>query len=118
MHYGELPKNDIYHINRNKLDNRIENLRLVTCSENAWNTELRSDNTSGLRGIRWNEKYKRWSIHLQKEGKRIQKCIYQNKIDAIKDYIKEFTELFSSEPVTMLVIEPHKKELLKLMEVI
>ena len=37
LHSGDWPKQDIDHINRDKLDNRIANLRDVSCSENAKN---------------------------------------------------------------------------------
>ena len=47
------------HINCNGLDNRRENLRLVTISENSKNTMKRSDNTSGRKGI---------MIHRDKKG--------------------------------------------------
>ena len=39
MHNGKIPKGmQIDHINRNRLDNRIENLRLVTHQQNCWNS--------------------------------------------------------------------------------
>jgi len=47
---GYLPKG-IDHINRNSNDNRIQNLRPCTQTLNSFNTKLRSDNTSGYRGV-------------------------------------------------------------------
>lgn len=38
LHYGKWPEKDIDHVNRNKSDNRIENLREVSARENASNT--------------------------------------------------------------------------------
>lgn len=50
--YGEWPKAEIDHIDGNRTNNRIENLRLATHSENMFNTALRTTNTSGHRGVR------------------------------------------------------------------
>ena len=52
MHNGAIPKGMfIDHINRVRDDNRIENLRLVTHSQNALNSKLRSTNTTGIKGL-------------------------------------------------------------------
>lgn len=56
------------HINRNKLDNRKENLRTVTWSENQLNTGLRVDNKSGEKGI--SKKGKNWQVHLKRDKKK------------------------------------------------
>lgn len=46
------PKGKIVdHINQNPLDNRKENLRLCNKSQNAMNSKIRTDNTSGIRGV-------------------------------------------------------------------
>ena len=42
---------DIDHINGNKLDNRIENLRLATRSENNCSTPMQRNNTTGFKGV-------------------------------------------------------------------
>jgi hypothetical protein len=59
----------IDHINRNKLDNRRENLRLVSKSDNAFNSKTRSDNTSGHCGVSWEEKRKKWVARICINGK-------------------------------------------------
>src|SRR3990167_164487 len=41
------------HINRDKLDNRKENLRTTTCSQNILNSKLSKKNTSGHKGVEW-----------------------------------------------------------------
>ena len=48
---GEFPKEDVDHINGDRLDNRFENLRLVSRQDNLRNQGLRNDNTSGHMGV-------------------------------------------------------------------
>lgn len=51
-HNGDEPK-FIDHINGNRADNRIENLRACSRSENCQNAKISSNNTSGYHGVRW-----------------------------------------------------------------
>jgi AP2 domain len=54
----------IDHANRNKLDNRRENPRLVNASENCRNKSKRPDNTSGFTGVSWDKEAKKWSAQI------------------------------------------------------
>lgn len=49
--YGVWPTDMIDHIDRDKTNNRISNLRDVPRSVNALNSKIRSDNTSGYKGV-------------------------------------------------------------------
>lgn len=51
------------HVNRDKLDNRKSNLRVVTRSGNNHNRPLQSNNTSGYKGITWNKKRVKWQVY-------------------------------------------------------
>lgn len=62
--YGEWPAGQVDHINRDKVDNRASNLRVVTHSENSQNTGLRSNNTSGHKGVTWVESKQRWIAQI------------------------------------------------------
>jgi hypothetical protein len=67
--HGRWPKGEIDHINGNGRDNRIVNLREATTSQNGFNRGLRSDNTSGYKGISWNKKSSQWLAHIGYRGK-------------------------------------------------
>ena len=71
--YGAWPNFDIDHINQNKADNRIKNLREVNRSQNMQNVSISKGNKSGLRGVSWAKHANKWracihvnykSIHL------------------------------------------------------
>ena len=53
------------HINRNKLDNRRENLRSVSHSDNTLNSSIRVDNTSGVIGVGWFKTCNCWRARLR-----------------------------------------------------
>ena len=59
------------HINRNKLDNRRENLRTVLKIENQRNHKILKTNTSGYNGISWNKATKKWEVYLWLKNRKI-----------------------------------------------
>jgi len=61
----------IDHIDHDESNNRIKNLRNVTCAENSRNQELRNTNSSGFLGVTWVKRDKRWSVRINFNGKRI-----------------------------------------------
>lgn len=66
---GQIPKGmNIDHINRNKADNRIENLRLVSVQQNSINTGRHKDNRSGIKNVSWHEAAKKWNVRLRRKG--------------------------------------------------
>jgi hypothetical protein len=68
MFYGYLP-NCIDHIDNNPSNNKIENLRLATLSENQYNAKVRKDNKSGVKGVNWHKNVKKWCVQLVINGK-------------------------------------------------
>ena len=67
-HYGELPK-FIDHIDGNKLNNRIENLRPANDVENQQNAKLSVKNTSGFKNVTLCPQTKKWAVKIKVYGK-------------------------------------------------
>lgn len=65
---GEQPE-QIDHINGVKDDNRICNLRAATPNQNQHNKALNKNNTSGVKGVSWNESKKKWEARVWMDGK-------------------------------------------------
>ena len=57
---GTLPTSLIDHINRNSLDDRWSNLREANYSQNACNSSLRVNSSSGIKGLSWCNTYSKW----------------------------------------------------------
>jgi hypothetical protein len=72
------------HIDGDTYNNRLNNLRVVTCQENMRNTKLSSRNKSGTIGVHLKSSTKRWEAHIGVERKFIYLGSYTNKDDAIK----------------------------------
>jgi hypothetical protein len=76
-----MPPKGLYvdHINRNTLDNRLINLRIVTASDNAQNRKIRSDCRSGYKGVIWNSKCKGWYAVVKVKGKVVFRKLFKDK---------------------------------------
>lgn len=59
------------HKSGNTIDNRRANLRHATPSQNTINGAIRKDNTSGIKGVRWNKNLQKWVAEICINGKRI-----------------------------------------------
>ena len=58
------------HINGNRRDNRIENLRVVTVAENNKNLKTFKTNKSGRMGVHFDKSCRRWRAYIRYNGKR------------------------------------------------
>jgi hypothetical protein len=67
--YGEMPKLHLDHINGNKSDNRICNLREATRVENLRNTSKNIKNTSGAKNVYLHKPTDKWQVRIALNGK-------------------------------------------------
>ena len=72
-YYGKIPTGkQIDHINGNKLDNRIDNLRMVSCSQNNQNKKKREGTTSKYKNVSFHKRDKKWEVRFYINGQK--KC--------------------------------------------
>ena len=69
IHHGRWPTDQIDHVNGDRADNRIENLREVTIQENQKNKKTPCTNTSGVMGVRWDKQRAKWRALIKVDGK-------------------------------------------------
>lgn len=69
-YYGEWPKGEIDHINLDKGDDRIENLRDATISQNEMNKGIRKDNTSGFKGVAFDSRSGKYIAKINVRGEK------------------------------------------------
>lgn len=86
FYYGYMPIKGIDHINRDKTDNRIANLRLANDSQNAANVGLNKNNKTGVPGIFWCKKSSKWRLRTIFMGNRVELGRFKTKEEAAKAY--------------------------------
>ena len=92
---------DIDNIDRNSLNNLRNNLRSATKREQAQNRSKRNDNTSGIPGVNWNKRDKKWYVRVNINGKEKHLGCFSDKLEAEKirieaslEYYKEFSPFY------------------------
>lgn len=91
-----LIKTVVDHINRNKLDNRKNNLRICTQFQNTHNHGINKNNTSGFKGVSWSKNINRWHASIWLKRKNIHIGYFKNKKTAAKAY-DEFSKRLHKE---------------------
>lgn len=86
LHHKYLPKY-IDHADGDSTNNRIENLRAATQSQNIANSKIRSNNTSGYKGVTLLKNTGKWNASVMVNGKHISLGSYIDKEEAYKAYM-------------------------------
>lgn len=67
--HGEMPLRQIDHINGQQLDNRIENLRLATSSQQTANMRIKQTNSSGAKGVMVRKRSRPYDAMVHVDGR-------------------------------------------------
>lgn len=73
------------HINDDKLDNRVENLQIVTQRENAYKTQ--GNYSSKFKGVDWCKSIKKWRVRTRIKGKEFTIGYFKDENEAGKAYL-------------------------------
>lgn len=92
---GPVPKgNVIDHINRNRLDNRIENLRLATASQNRMNSTKKRNSKNKYKGVAQDKGSRKWKAYIGYNKKQIHIGMFETEEEAYQAYLIKAKELF------------------------
>jgi len=69
LYYGKWPSCFIDHIDGDRINNKLDNLREASFTENAQNSKKAINNNSGFRGVSWCKERGKWSARIRTNGK-------------------------------------------------
>jgi hypothetical protein len=84
------------HINNDKLDNNVTNLRWATFKENNQNKPKQSNNTSGVKGICWDKRSNKWRAHIQIDGIKVHLGYFDNLDNAKEARVEKANKAFGN----------------------
>lgn len=85
IHHGELP-DCLDHIDGDRLNNRIENLRAATSQQNQRNIRSQKNSSSKFLGVNWQKTAKKWRARIKFNGKQKSLGLFTDEIEAAKAY--------------------------------
>jgi len=103
-HYGYLPK-IVDHENRNTMDDRIENLRAATYTQNNTNRTSQKNATSQYLGVNYHKKYDGWYCRIRVNGQSIDLGVFVLEMDAALTYNK-YAVMYHKEFASLNIIRP------------
>lgn len=92
--YGEWPQLQIDHLNGQRGDNRILNLRLASNRQNKWNSRTPKNNRCGAKGVRQCPVTLKWRAAIHKDGTTYHLGYHASRETASAAYLAKARELF------------------------
>lgn len=94
IEYGSILHVEVDHINLNKLDNRVCNLRLSDRVLNNINRSVQSNNTSGYKGVYWSSQKNKWQAKVSCSPKSVHIGFFDDIEEAHAAYSKKLIEMY------------------------
>jgi hypothetical protein len=94
--YGVWPAQELDHIDCDRANNRIANLRLASSSQNKANTAPKRTNTSGYKGVRFHSQRRRWNARITVAGQQVSLGMFDDAEEAHLAYVAAAQEYFGS----------------------
>jgi hypothetical protein len=91
--YGAWPSGELDHIDGDKTNNRLANLREASRSENNINRSVPRSNTSGFRGVSWHKRVRKWEANIKFGGRQKHLGYYSCPAEAHRAYVEAATKL-------------------------
>ena len=110
--YGVWPENQLDHMNQDRLDNRISNLREATNKQNGENVRLFKHNKSGRTGVSWRKSEKKWAACIKHHGRTIDLGTFACMIDAVAARIRGERTYFTHAPIFAQITHSRDKSLI------
>lgn len=99
IHNGEWPNGEVDHINMNKSDNRLVNLRIVTRAQNSANKPKMVGKSSSFKGVCWVKKRRVWLAQINYNHKHYHLGHFKTEEDAAEAYKKAAIKFYGDHSI-------------------
>ena len=89
-----LNKKCVDHVNNDKLNNNVENLRFASTRENGMNRQIGKNNTSGYKGITFHKNKNKWMAQIKINGKNKNLGYFEKIEDAVNTRVNKAKQIF------------------------
>ncbi len=95
MFNGKIPEGLVIdHIDSNRANNLIENLRLCTFQQNHFNRGKQSNNKSGFKGVSWHKQKQKWVAQIKVDGRNKFLGFFTDPVKAYEKYCEKAIEFY------------------------
>jgi len=94
--YGRWPANELDHVNGDRTDNRLCNLREATRHQQMGNSKSRRNSRSGIKGVCWCKRTQQWRADIEVNGRHYFLGYFDRLDDAATAYQKSAVDCFGA----------------------